>query len=65
MHPLLFISVMRGGAILTTGFGDERDAKTPCATPVSEMKNIGLLWAKVPRFCLESTDVSIKEVRCF
>ena len=34
-------------------------------SPFSEIKNIGLLGAKVPRFSLESTDVSIKEVRCF
>ena len=32
---------------------------------IQEIKNIGLLWAKVPMFCLKSTDVSIKEVRCF
>ena len=30
-----------------------------------ENENIGLLWSKVPMFCLESTDVSFKEVRCF
>ena len=35
------------------------------AKGLSEIKNIGLLWAKVPMFCLESTEVSIKEVRCF
>ena len=34
-------------------------------SPFSEIKNIGLLGAKVPRFCLKSTEVSIKEVRCF
>ena len=43
--------------------GEEWDVQTPCA--FSEMKNIGLLWYKVRMFCLESTDVSIKEVRCF
>ena len=32
---------------------------------IQEIKNIGLLWAKVPMFCFKSTDVSIKEVRCF
>ena len=31
----------------------------------SENKNIGLLWAKVRRFCIKSTEVCIKEVRCF
>ena len=31
-------------------------------TPI---KNIGLLWAKVRMFCIESTDVCLKEVRCF
>ena len=31
----------------------------------SEIRNIGLLWAKVRRFCLKSTDVLCKEVRCF
>ena len=35
------------------------------AKDLSEIENIGLLWAKVPMFCLESTEVSIKEVRCF
>ena len=35
------------------------------AEPLLEIKNIGLLWSKVPMFCLESTDVSFKEVRCF
>ena len=35
------------------------------AKDLSEIENIGLLWANVPRFCLESTEVSIKEVRCF
>ena len=29
------------------------------------LKNIGLLWAKVRMFCIESTDVYLKEVRCF
>ena len=29
------------------------------------LKNIGLLWAKVRMFCIESTDVCLKEVRCF
>ena len=43
--------------------GDEWDVQTPCA--FSEKKIIGLLWYKVRMFCLESTDVSIKEVRCF
>ena len=33
--------------------------------PVSEIQNIGLLWAKVRMFCIESTDVCLKEVRCF
>ena len=28
-------------------------------------QNIGLLWAKVRMFCIESTDVCLKEVRCF
>ena len=37
--------------------------RAPCC--VSEIKNIGLLWAKVRRFCPKSTEVSIKEVRCF
>ena len=32
---------------------------------IQEIKNIGLLWAKVPMFCFKSTDVSIKKVRCF
>ena len=31
----------------------------------SESENIGLLWAKVRMFCIESTDVCLKEVRCF
>ena len=31
----------------------------------SEIRNIGLLCAKVRRFCLKSTDVLCKEVRCF
>ena len=31
----------------------------------SENKNIGLLWAKVRRFCIKSTEVLCKEVRCF
>ena len=30
-----------------------------------EPKNIGLLWAKVRRFCIKSTEVLCKEVRCF
>ena len=30
-----------------------------------EIKNIGLLWGKVPMFCRESTEVCLKEVRCF
>ena len=29
------------------------------------LKNIGLLWAKVRMFCIESTDVYLKEVRSF
>ena len=29
------------------------------------LQNIGLLWAKVRMFCIESTDVCLKEVRCF
>ena len=40
-------------------FSERRD------TTVRELQNIGLLWAKVPMFCIESTDVCIKEVRCF
>ena len=32
---------------------------------IPEIKNIGLLWAKVRRFCIESTEVLCKEVRCF
>ena len=39
------------------------NVRIPCC--VSEIKNIGLLWAKVRRFCPKSTEVSIKEVRCF
>ena len=31
----------------------------------SEIRNIGLLCAKVRRLCLKSTDVLCKEVRCF
>ena len=31
----------------------------------SESENIGLLWAKVRMFCIESTDVCLKEIRCF
>lgn len=31
----------------------------------SENENIGLLWVKVRRFGLKSTDVCLKEVRCF
>ena len=30
-----------------------------------EIKNIGLLEGKVPMSCLESTEVCLKEVRCF
>ena len=30
-----------------------------------ETENIGLLEGKVPMFCLESTEVCLKEVRCF
>ena len=30
-----------------------------------ETENIGLLEDKVPMFCLESTEVCLKEVRCF
>ena len=30
-----------------------------------ERQNIGLLWGKVPMFCLKSTDVYAQEVRCF
>ena len=30
-----------------------------------KFRNIGLLWAKVRRFCHKSTDVLCKEVRCF
>ena len=33
--------------------------------PVRKPKNIGLLEGKVPMFCLESTEVCLKEVRCF
>ena len=33
--------------------------------PVWKVENIGLLWGKVPMFCLESTEVCLKEVRCF
>ena len=33
--------------------------------PFWKRKNIGLLWGKVPMFCLESTEVCLKEVRCF
>ncbi len=40
-------------------FSERRD------TTVRELQNIGLLWAKVRMFCIESTDVCIKEVRCF
>ena len=32
---------------------------------VRECQNIGLLWGKVPMFCLKSTDVYAQEVRCF
>ena len=32
---------------------------------VRKPKNIGLLEGKVPMFCLESTEVCLKEVRCF
>ena len=32
---------------------------------IPEIKNIGLLWAKVRRFCIETTEVLCKEVRCF
>ena len=32
---------------------------------IQEIKNIGLLWAKVPMFVIKSADVCIKEVRCF
>ena len=32
---------------------------------VRELQNIRLLWAKVRMFCIKSTDVCIKEVRCF
>ena len=42
-----------------TFFSERRD------TTVRKMQNIGLLQAKVRRFCLESTEVCIKEVRCF
>ena len=30
-----------------------------------KFRNIGLLWAKVRRFCHKSTEVLCKEVRCF
>ena len=40
-------------------FSERRD------TTVRELQNIGLLWAKVRMLCIESTDVCIKEVRCF
>ena len=40
-------------------FSERRD------TTVRELQNIGLLWAKVRMFCIESTDVCLKEVRCF
>ena len=33
--------------------------------PRPEIKNIGLLEDKVPMFCLKSTEVCLKEVRCF
>ena len=33
--------------------------------PVRKSKNIGLLEGKVPMFCLENTEVCLKEVRCF
>ena len=39
--------------------------KGECDVAVRKMQNIGLLWAKVRMFCLKSTDVFIKEVRCF
>ena len=32
---------------------------------VRKMQNIGLLWAKVRMFYIKSTDVCLKEVRCF
>ena len=32
---------------------------------VRKSRNIGLLWIKVPMFCIESTDVCAREVRCF
>ena len=32
---------------------------------VRKRQNIGLLGAKVPMFGIESTDVCLKEVRCF
>ena len=39
------------------------EKETKLAFPENE--NIGLLWSKVPMFCLESTEVFVKEVRCF
>ena len=32
---------------------------------VRKLQNIGLLWAKVRMFYIKSTDVCLKEVRCF
>ena len=42
-----------------TFFVEEREAV------VRKQQNIGLLWAKLRMFGFKSTDVSIKEVRCF
>ena len=42
-----------------TFFVEEREAV------VRKQQNIGLLWAKLRMFCFKSTDVFIKEVRCF
>ena len=36
-----------------------------CTGRIPEIKNIGLLCHKVRRFCLKSTEVYVKEVRCF
>ena len=57
---------------ITTGFKPNLRDHHDVATTIlienclfSEIRNIGLLCAKVRRFCLKSTDVLCKEVRCF
>ena len=57
-HVFFRFSVIATNVNFTDAYGITK-------TIFRKKQNIGLLWAKVRMFCIESTDVCLKEVRCF